>query len=326
MTGLRTRGRGAVMGKHLTIGETAKRLGLEVDTVRKLERAGKLQAARTEGGHRRFTEEEIDRFRRAGRKGRKAKNPRAPRRARAKRRTTSRGLRFQDDPPVGPAFGAADVGLEIDEEDTPIYGLEDPDIETNEPPPPRRSSTLTALTAPPLSLGPTTTAPSKTVPLADAEQASRLRLQTIKVQGRSAIPWDLPGTWRGKVIADLERFVTPMQFPSDLSLSEATNIVRARVAEVLRPYREAEEASRQRLQAKLESDRRWGALIAHGNEYARQETDDWDWSAQSEARAEVEKVLARDVQNNWTELEAEDAVDEILDEWIEEDEEGLEEG
>ena len=52
------------MRGYLTIGETAKRLNLEVDTLRKLERAGKIRAVRTKGGHRRFTEEEIDRFRR----------------------------------------------------------------------------------------------------------------------------------------------------------------------------------------------------------------------------------------------------------------------
>jgi putative resolvase len=57
------------MRRFLTIGQTAKRLGLEVDTVRKLERAGKIRAVRSRGGHRRFTEEEIDRFRRtAGRR------------------------------------------------------------------------------------------------------------------------------------------------------------------------------------------------------------------------------------------------------------------
>lgn len=65
--------RETAMRGYLTIGETAKRLNLEVDTLRKLERAGKIRAARTEGGHRRFTEEEIDRFRRSRRKNRGAK-------------------------------------------------------------------------------------------------------------------------------------------------------------------------------------------------------------------------------------------------------------
>ena len=64
------------MRKYLTIGEAAKQLGLEVDTVRKLERTGKIKAARTTGGHRRFTQEEVDRYRRvAGKRG-----PSAPKR------------------------------------------------------------------------------------------------------------------------------------------------------------------------------------------------------------------------------------------------------
>ena len=67
------------MREYLTIGQTAKRLGLEVDTVRKLERTGRIKAARTTGGHRRFTVEEVDRYRRDAKA--RAINVRAPARA-----------------------------------------------------------------------------------------------------------------------------------------------------------------------------------------------------------------------------------------------------
>jgi hypothetical protein len=145
--------------------------------------------------------------------------------------------------------------------------------------------------------------------------ADEFRLQTIKSYGRSAIPWNTPTEWEGKVIADLERFVTPIQFPSDLSFSMAVDIVRARVEEVLRPHREAVVKAKRDNQAKEEADRRRAALIAHGVEYANRETNDWDWSPMTEARAEVNKVLNRDVEDDWTEHEVENAVDQVLDDW-----------
>jgi excisionase family DNA binding protein len=84
------------MGKQLTIGQTAKRLGLEVDTVRKLERAGKIRAVRTRGGHRRFTEEEIDRFRKGRRnvgaaKTKRRRSHRTPRRPTTQNRQAGHG-------------------------------------------------------------------------------------------------------------------------------------------------------------------------------------------------------------------------------------------
>jgi hypothetical protein len=125
----------------------------------------------------------------------------------------------------------------------------------------------------------------------------------------------VPSEWEGKVIAELERFVTPIQFPPDLSFSKAVDIVRARVEEVLRPHREAVEKAQRHKKAKEEADRRRAGLVAHGNEYARRETSDWDWSASNDARVEVGKVLNREVQHDWTEHEVENAADQVLDEW-----------
>ncbi len=48
---------------YLTIGLAAKRLGLAVDTVRRLEAKGELRARRTPGGHRRFSVEAVEAFR-----------------------------------------------------------------------------------------------------------------------------------------------------------------------------------------------------------------------------------------------------------------------
>jgi hypothetical protein len=163
--------------------------------------------------------------------------------------------------------------------------------------------------------------PAATPRAPDTSFADQLRLRTIKGWGRAAIPSNAPPEWQGKVIADLERFVTPTQFPDDLSYAKAAEIVRARVDEVLRSWREAEEKATRRKKAKEEADRRRAALLVHGNSYAWRETTDWDWSTRTEARDEVKKVLEREVAHDWTEREVEDAVEEVLDEWDDDDDE-----
>ncbi len=46
-----------------TLSETARKLGVSVDTLRRWEKKGKINGIRTEGGHRRFSLEEIENFR-----------------------------------------------------------------------------------------------------------------------------------------------------------------------------------------------------------------------------------------------------------------------
>lgn len=278
------------MRKLLSIGDAAKLLGLQVDTVRKLERAGRIRAIRTGGGHRRFTPEELERYRQGGRKaGAATPVQHSPARQEHPARQPARhpvSGEFAARPPARPAYTA--------------------------PTPPQ----------------PTPRAiPSPAQPTTDPFEAHRL--ENIKAQGRAAIPWGTPAEWHGKVIAELERFVTSTQFPSSLWASKAAEIVRARVAEVLRPFHEAQEkAARDRKAAeeqaaqdarlKAESDRRRSALIRHGNNYAWRETLSWG-SAGYEARAEVERILARDVTHDLTELQVESLVDDVLDQWEEDD-------
>ncbi len=304
------------MRKYLTIGETAKRLNLEVDTVRKLERAGKIRAVRTKGGHRRFTEEEIDRFRRNRRKKSGAKPKPAKRRRPGTRSATRRH-------PVSGEFVNSPVefadDLEELEEDLPFDEFDD-EYERNvyQPPPPPplpRPSSVPQVAPPRPAVFAPAPAPVPPAPKVLTGFADQPRLQNIKSYGRSAVPWGVPSEWEGKVIADLERFVTPIQFPPDLSFSKAVDIVRARVEEVLRPHREAVEKATRDKKAKEEADRRRAALTAHGVEYANRETSDWDWSPMTEARGEVNTVLNRDVEDDWTEHEVENAVDHVLDDW-----------
>ncbi len=311
------------MGKQLTIGQTAKRLGLEVDTVRKLERAGKLRAIRTRGGHRRFTEEEIDRFRRGRRKVTRAKS-RPVRHTESRQQpcgsVQSRNPRTGEFLPVGVemAFDDFDEDLPLDEFDDEMERetLAHPQAAHSAS---RRVDLAPASGRPPL-FESRSVAPMHP-PAREMSFADPSRLQTIKGYGRTAIPWNTPPEWQGRVIADLERYVTATQFPADLSFVQAAEIVRARVAEVLRPHHEAQEKAAREKKNREEADRHRALLIAHGNNYAWRETIGWDWSCTSDARDEVKRVLEREVEHDWTEREVENAVDEVLEEWEDDDEE-----
>jgi len=211
------------MRKYFTIGQTAKRLDLEVDTLRKLERAGKIRAVRTSGGHRRFTEEEIDRFRRNRRKKSGAKPKPAKRRGPGTRSATRRHPMSGEF--VGTALDSVDLDSEMGEGDFPVDDLDDDDIQPYRPPPPAPPRPnpvpqVTPWTPPKPADSVPPPAPPRPAPLVDSGIADRLQLQTIKNYGRSAIPWNTPAEWEGKVIADLERFVTQIQFPADLSFKQ----------------------------------------------------------------------------------------------------------
>jgi hypothetical protein len=215
--------------------------------------------------------------------------------------------------------------LEELEEDSPLDEFDDEyEGDAYQPPPPPVPASRPVPIAPPRTpaVAPTP-APAPTAPIIDSGFSDRLRLQTIKGYGRSAMPWNLPPEWQGRVIADLERYVTPTQFPADLDYAKAAEIVRARVAEVLRPYTDAEEKAARQKKAREEAERCRAALLAHGSEYARRETSDWAWSASHEARDEVKKVLEREVEHDWTEREVEGVVDQVLDEWDDDEDDEL---
>jgi len=316
------------MGKQLTIGQTAKRLGLEVDTVRKLERDGKIRAVRTRGGHRRFTEEEVDRYRKSRRRTGTAKSG-SRRRQGAARRSTPARIAPNRHPRTG-EFAPRDACFPDDlddlDEDLPNDEFDEDlrdGIYSAPPPAPPAPRVVQPPPAPAPRPGLFEARPAPVAPALDTltKFVGQLQLQRIKDYGRAAMPYGLPAEWQGRVIAELERYVTPIQFPSDLSDAKSAEIVRAHVAEVLRPYHDAEEKAARQKKAKEDADRRRVVLIAHGNEYARRETLDWDWSATSEARDEVKKVLDREVQHDWTEREVEDEVDEVLDEWDDDEDE-----
>ena len=313
------------MPKYLSIGETARRLGLEVDTVRKLERAGQIRAVRTNGGHRRFDEAEVERVRRnrgksgGAKSGPRKSGPRASNRVAPNR-----------DPGTGEFIRASAQPDEVwDESDDELSAEEfdAEDIPSYRPPPlpPVRHTPAPPAPQPLREQFPLLGAIKALNPLFDPAETERLRLKNIRTMGQGAIPSNAPADFHRQVILDLERFVTTSQFPAELPLHKVREMVTGRVEGVLRPWREAEEKARRAKEEKEGSERQRNALIAKGNDYARRETTDWDYYAKIEAWAEVNKVLLRDVEPDMTDLEVEDLVDEVLDRWDDDEDEDDEE-
>ncbi|MDX2059830.1 MAG: helix-turn-helix domain-containing protein [Gemmatimonadales bacterium] len=273
------------MRPSLSIGKAAARLGIEVDTLRRLERDGAIHAERTGGGHRRFAETELTRFARArgGHRAHAAQSAPPTQQRRVPHAVTSVSSRPNVVPRPTAVRDPVHDPRVLDFDDEPHYAL-----------PPAPTS---------------------------IQGVDRGRLDAIKSSGLASIPYDVPGRWRSKVIADLERFVSPTQFPSYVSHFEASRIVSARVEEVLAPHRE--EQARAKAAREAEEKARWRlvALKTHATSYAIRETIDWDWSAQLEARLEVARELEAKAQAGWSERDVEKLVDEILKDWEDEDDE-----
>lgn len=255
------------MRKDLNIGEAARHLGIQPDTLRRLEREGLIRARRTPGGHRRFTEEAIAQYR---------------------REKSSPRLAAPSNPP-------AEVSLLVD------GPTDEPDFDRPPrlpQPAPRRP--VASIWAPP-------------------KTDDQARLTGIKQLAISGIPWDVPAPWRARVIADLEDFVTPRQFPPHLGPWEASRIARGRVEEVIAPYREQQAAEKARKAADQKAEWRIVELRRHGVNYATRETMSWERSEQWAARQAATKELDVKVRAEMSERDVERMVDDVLSDWEEEE-------
>ena len=84
-------------------------------------------------------------------------------------------------------------------------------------------------------------------PASAAEPRQQVAAAGDQGQGRNAVPWGIPTEWQGRVIAELERFVTPTQFPAYLSPAKATDSSRSTGGRSAPAYHEAnEKAARDR--------------------------------------------------------------------------------
>ena len=111
-----------------------------------------------------------------------------------------------------------------------------------------------------------------------------------------------PFEFQALVKRELLAFVVSERFPARLSPFEADALLKARVEQVLKPWRDGQ------LVKELLRQARSGALLATFG-------SDWDYSAAQEARGEVEPRLKRDIDATWTKEDVQSRVNEILAEW-----------
>src|SRR5882672_10861971 len=287
----------------LSVGAVASRAGVSADTVRLWEREGRLRAARTPGGQRRFREEDVDALLGVG--------------------EGSRSGRTEIVRPAGPVKSARPITAAEPADRREPAGSVGP---TQHPSPRRRVmearadlEVLRARREAELLLMARRQEEAAAVRAAHAEQAraeASFRLENLKAHGRS-LTTEAPADWRAYVVRDLEIFVTLDQFPATLSEWEARGFIEARVQRLLQPWRD-ETARQQEIERRRECVRR---LLDVGTSHARTETLLWSAEDTKAAREEVQSVLARTVTSKWTESDVRDLVEEILDEWDE-----LEEG
>jgi len=298
----------------LTIGEAARRLDLAVDTVRRLERDGILAAERTPGGHRRFREDVIAGYARGQRP---AAKPVAVRRAALTRSVPATTGTIFDDPLYAdePITDEYDYPEDDDPEDDPADG-DDPDGDDD------IGAVRTTTTA----HEPTRrwTVPDRELEVPKMENRTRAkdeaaRLNGYKAHGVTCIPYDVPASWRSKVIAELGTYVTASRFPDWVSDTEAKKIVQGFVRDLLQPQREeaARETQRATLKAQRDAEERTRQkLIEDGIRYAGISTvNGWDETPAEEAREEVEEALRTEVTPTWSQRRVRELVDEILADW-----------
>lgn len=292
--------------RMLTIGETARRLNLAVDTIRRLERDGMLRAERTAGGHRRFREDVVEAYARGQKPtGRRSNTSRSRRRPPRQPVAVRPATIFED--PLDEEDSLLDEDGYLDD---PSDGEDDVDDAPTMPHlvavPPRPSRPLFRFEVP------TMKQPTKA-----AEESTRLK--RYKAHGVSRIPFDVPANWRGKVIAELDTFVAASRFPDWVSDAEAMRIVSGHVHDILKPQRA--EAEREAKQAALRAERAAEEatrqkLIEDGMWHARMSTmNGWDDTPAEEAREAVEEALTAEVTPNWSQRRVRERVDEILAEW-----------
>ena len=304
------------MKRLLTIGQAAERLGLAVDTVRRLEAKGELRAHRTPGGHRRFHVAVLDAYRKG-----------TGQRSRSKpgRRVSPKRKR----PPVQPVDSFLD---QVDEPDEwTEFDPDDPDEWVDYESPVTRTANKPVVPSFSQHASPSPIDSVPSVPAgfaADAEKIrgdDTLRLQTIRNWGLVAIPAGTPALWRAKVTQDLACNVTAEKFPVGLPLNDAIELVRGRVSVVLEPYEREKALEGQRVEderrraadekEEAEEQRQIRKLVAHAEHYAWRETMSWDREDRKDAREEVSEVLGARVGADWSEDNVEELVDDILDKY-----------
>ena len=134
-----------------------------------------------------------------------------------------------------------------------------------------------------------------------AEQREAQRLDGL-VQRAMLLAMIAPMDFQALTRRELLAFVTSERFPVRMTPYETDALLKARVEQVLMPWRE-----RQLVDELLREARTHAGIRTLGS--------DWDNSGAQEARREVELRLKREIDPSWTKREVQSRVDEILGEW-----------
>jgi excisionase family DNA binding protein len=293
------------MERLLTIGEVAKRLRVSVDVVRSLTTSGKLKAVRTDGGHRRYRPEDVDRFQAKGRPRAQNRSVTRPsvhearpsvsgqddpeldddtleeleaeaERAEARARAEAEGHRLEIFKKYGRDHAKWTI-LPTDWHAKVIEDLED---------------FVTTKRFPP------------SLPAVDAQMIVQARVNSIANQFRAS---EIARQQKERDAAEERRKVEDDRRRADDDRRQQE--------------REAEEQRRQQ----QEDEQKVKALIEHGNNRASSRTiGGWDWSDAQRARRDVERALREEVKADWSEDDVDDLVDDELAEWKEEGEDEAE--
>lgn len=300
------------MKKWLSIGQAARILGITPDTVRAYEERGRLRAVRTEGDHRRFDEEEVQRL------AKTLSHPAGP----GDRQT----IRPKPPSPPRPYLGELE-----DEQD-----LERQELRSAR----ARVEILRAESQAAQILN----ARKAETDRRAAQERENLRTEELKGFGRTlAARAGLPADWRAASCQELEAYVVRDRFPLSLPIDEARDFVRAKVESIVQRHRESierNEAKRRQAADQAEAERREAMdrteaqrklqaavqaktarvkeLIDHGTLHATIETLMWDSRDREDARQDVLEELRANVGSDWNSDQVRELVDEVLDEWEDE--------
>lgn len=151
---------------------------------------------------------------------------------------------------------------------------------------------------------------------AGAAEAERLRgLRDSALEG---VPFSVPGEVKAQVARELERLVRTETYPASLGQSHAEVLLRGEVERLLRPWR-----TREARQARVRQE---GAQRTHVIGWAvlhvmAKVPRAWDWETKRAFERELKAVLEDEVELGMEQDDADVIGFDLLDEWLEEDEE-----
>ena len=277
------------MSSPLSIGEVARRLGVSVATVRRMEGRQQLVPIRTEGRHRRYDEAQVAAL---------IRSPGGP---------PSQDSRIPPGP--SPFGGTNEFSSMLPEEhpEPPQAGLA-PELGAIE------GRTRRMLDEVRESLQTLVQKTQKSVE--EKEESSRrtkAELDQLKSYGRILIPFGVPDRWRARVIRRIEEVFTPQRFPPGLPYHERITLVRAEIEEALEGFRTEQDKE---FNARLDAQRCKG-LCKTGERYAAGQTLDLPFSESHPLMHDIKEALSSDVKPDWTEEDVEALVDDVLEDWEE---------